>query len=131
MEMKIYTDAQFYKDLDKATDRVYIASPYWHSQKLIREKRAVSVLALQSKLMQEDIAVFSPIVQGHFILKNFISCFDWIDYDLRLLPGFTKLLVYELSGWEESKGVKQEMLKAEELDIPIYTIRERDIIWNE
>ena len=110
---------------------VYIACPYAHSDPAVRQHRFETASRAASKLMQNGVAVFSPLSHSVPIVEigqlgerghDF-----WMACDLPLLQRCDELLVVGMEGWRESRGVIEEMFKAMLWRKPITLISERDI----
>lgn len=102
-------------------DLYYLACPYAHPDENIRKKRYLSVTWTACQLLQKKIHVFSPITHNIPITEMGIegTWENWSSYDLGMLSRCDKLLVLELDGWKESKGVQGEIAFAKEHQIPI------------
>lgn len=101
---------------------VYLAVPYSHPNKKVREKRFNIVNKVAAKLISEGEHIFSPISSSHPIslAGDLPKSFDfWIEYDRAFLKCSKKLIVLMLKGWEESIGVSGEIKIAKQLNIPI------------
>lgn len=109
----------------------YLASPYSAknvtSEKqaiVIRARRYKTVCKMAGKLMKEGHKIFCPIAHSHPIevigMPGQVNDFDfWMKQDLPVLDKAKEVLVYQMSGWEESRGVTREIERARELGIPI------------
>lgn len=101
---------------------IYIAIPYSHPNKEVREHRVRIVSDIAGKLMCEGKVVFSPISHGYQIAKIHDMPTDW-EYWERSCKTFLKrcssMIVVMADGWERSQGVLAEIEVAEELGIPI------------
>jgi hypothetical protein len=92
---------------------IYLATPYYHSDPAIREKRFYRINAFAAKLMEIGYAVYSPISQGHVIgehlkKENQHSHDFWLKLDKLALAKCDMLLCYLQEGWQESKGMEEE-----------------------
>jgi len=100
----------------------YLASPYSHSDHMIRETRFQQVCMVAAHLMRtSDKIVFSPIAHTHPIAqykmpKNWEF---WERFDREFLAICGELLVLKLDGWRYSKGVTAEIKIMESLNKPI------------
>lgn len=102
----------------------YLASPYTHSESYIREYRYEKTLDLTTTLLGAGLKVFSPVIYGRGLEENGLpKSFDfWRPFDLEILSRCDYLLVYQLDGWQISKGVQAEIEFSQENDIPIIYI---------
>ena len=110
---------------------LYLAVPFTHSDPKIRENRFQTACRAAAKLMESGITVFSPLshsvpIVRHGNLDELDSTF-WLSMDTPILRHCDEILVLCLDGWEESRGVKEEMLFALENNMPITMIEEKDI----
>jgi hypothetical protein len=93
---------------------IYLAIPYSHSSSLVREYRFQQANTASAALIDKGYTVFSPISHGHPI--NLIKKLDvdWIAFDLKILNLCKMVVVVTINGWEESKGIKEELKFAQE-----------------
>jgi len=101
---------------------IYLASPYSHASARIRCERYWAALQKAADIMATGQSVFCPIAHSHPISEHVASplahSFDfWMRMDLPLLYKAEALWVYQLDGWEESKGVAKEVAEALKHDI--------------
>lgn len=99
---------------------VYVASPYTHSDRRVRRKRAQAVIHLTVQLIQQfpNIHFFSPIAHSHALAEvGDLPCeFEyWEEFDRRVLSACDELWVAMLEGWKQSKGIKSEIFIMNEL----------------
>ena len=91
----------------------YVASPYSHPDKSVREARYVAACKAAAELMLRGKRVFSPIAHSHPIEQHGMTEVKdgtfWLSQDFPLLVGASELVVLMLSGWQESKGVQEEI----------------------
>ena len=114
--------------------KVYLATPYSHADKVVRIQRVAQVDAKAAELMEGGYIVFSPISHSHPISEYCgVDSQDhdfWLRQDLWILVLCDELHILCLEGWAESKGIKAEIIKAEEYGMKIvhhYYIRGRRI----
>ena len=103
----------------------YLASPYSHEYSLIREQRYLDVCRVASRLMRENVHVFSPIAHTHSIAKmgGLPTGWDfWHRYDKIMLDACYGMIIVPLKGWAESKGVKGEIELTVKMKKPIYKL---------
>ncbi len=106
---------------------IYLASPYTDESEEVMHDRAQLVATKAGHLMADGNVVFSPIAHGHFIVSQIgVSLpqdFDfWIKQDLSILIHCDVLMVFTLEGWEESRGVQEEIAFANDNGIPVVYI---------
>lgn len=103
--------------------RVYLAAPYSHKNPDVREARATVIGQMCAKLMLEGNVVFSPITHSHALIdvipfeERTWEFFKWQDFSH--IETCQELIVFCIPGWEDSRGVKDEISKARELGIKI------------
>lgn len=105
----------------------YLGVPYTHKDSKIRKWRFDRVTEATAHLLNdgEYKTVYSPITHSHLIntAKIGAEAFSWEfwvdDFDLTFLAVCKTLIVLQLPGWEESKGVAIEIEFALEKGIPI------------
>lgn len=100
----------------------YLASPYSHPDRAVREFRFREACRVAAALMQRGEAIFSPIAHSHPIEQFFDgveSLGFWMRQDVAVLRHCSKLKVLTLDGWVQSKGVAAETAMAKSLLIPV------------
>jgi hypothetical protein len=103
---------------------IYLASPYWHEDPMIRDIRARENADVAMRLALRGVMAYAPLVHGHNIaaLDPFhdISELYWLEHGLMMLRQCNYLWVIDLAGWDKSRGVATEVLEAEmRLQIPV------------
>ena len=101
---------------------IFVAAPYFDLDKNIIEQRVHLVSKYCTKLLNKKICVLSPIIFGstilnHFVLPNDFSFWDQISYQYLSLS--TEIHVLQLDGWQDSRGVKEEIYFARRNKIKI------------
>lgn len=104
---------------------IYLASPYTHEEAAVREQRFDAVCEYAAKLMRAGLHVFSPIAHGHAIARyNLPVEFDfWQGYCEKTLGRCDRVVVLQLDGWRESKGVTHEVKLAKRLRLPVEHVK--------
>lgn len=99
----------------------YLASPFSSNNKQVEAYRFKAVTYILSKLHQEKRFVYSPITHNYpMIEKGLMKAHEeWMQFDLAMLSKCDGLLVLKLEGFENSRGVTQEIAFAEKNGIPI------------
>ena len=99
---------------------VYLASPYAHPSAAVREARLEAARYVCGKLVDGGVIVMSPLVYlGELAQKGVHPPQGWYAYDLQLLARCDELLVLQLPGWQDSKGVLAEVAGAQTKGMPI------------
>lgn len=90
----------------------YLASPYYHPKQEIMEQRYHIVAAMTTDLLKRGVHTYSPIVHNHHLAVNgdLPRDFDfWMDYDCAMLSKADAIIVAQIDGWQQSRGVAYEM----------------------
>jgi len=109
---------------------IYLASPYTHPDRDVREIRFRAVCAFAAEMMRQGRHVFSPIAHTHPIAAHGLpgDWAFWESYDRDMIARCDEVAVLCLPGWEESKGVRAEIAIAVDLGLPVrYTTIEEII----
>lgn len=91
---------------------LYLASPYSHDDSEVVELRYRCTEHAVAVLLQQGVAVYSPIVHCHYLARIHGMPTDakfWERYNQRMLAPAKKLLVLQLEDWEKSIGVRGEI----------------------
>ena len=108
---------------------IYIASPYSHPDDNVREENFRIVSKLVAKLTSEGKFPISPITYGHTLLGFHEMPSDWQfwqDFCLTFLQHCEELWVYQMPGWDKSRGVAEEIEFAKKHQIKIKYIEYGD-----
>tara|TARA_Y100000593_G_C4075916_1_gene221457 strand:- start:152 stop:499 length:348 start_codon:yes stop_codon:yes gene_type:complete len=103
---------------------IYIASPYSHDTKAIRDWRAQAVARYAADLVSRGLHVFCPISHSH-PWTEFGVCQDhefWMEFDRPFMDMCDQLHVYTLPGWGTSRGVAEEIRHFVEKEKPVHYI---------
>lgn len=102
---------------------IYLASPYSHPDRAVREARFRAACRAAAQLMDAGQRVFSPIAHSHAIEEHGMGerrpADFWLRQDGPLLCCADELWVLMLDGWRESKGVQEEIRICELLGKPV------------
>ena len=104
---------------------IYLATPYSHSDPVVRRQRFDAACRAAAVLIQQGKVVFSPVSHGHAICVYGIPS-DWTFWqrlDRRFLDMCDEVIVLMLDGWRESVGVQAEIAIARQLGKPITYLR--------
>lgn len=108
----------YLKDIDPTL--IYLASPFAHPSATVREARLEAVRHVCGKMIDEGRIVLSPLVYaGELAQRGFHAPQGWYAWDLQFLARADELLVLQLPGWEESRGVLVEIAAAQARNISI------------
>jgi hypothetical protein len=101
---------------------IFVASPYSHPDPAIRHERFIGALRYANDLIREGEIVFSAIAYGHPFACYVAAPTDfasWRGLNHHMIALSTKVHVLMLNGWDESAGVQDEILYANEIDKPV------------
>lgn len=97
--------------------KIYLAAPYTHRYPEIVENRVKLINKVAALLMQRNCIVYSPISHCHAIAKENNLPTDaeyWERQNKSFIQWCDQLVILQLHGWAESKGIAQEILMAKE-----------------
>lgn len=99
----------------------YLASPYSDDDPCTMEDRFNRVCKAAAELFSQGHFVFSPIAHTHPIAKYGLpkGFQAYAEYDRMMLGKCDELIVLRLEGWENSKGIAEEIKHAKNKKIPI------------
>lgn len=101
---------------------VYLATPYSHPDKEIREQRFREVSRVAGDMMRRGEHVFSPISHTHPIAVAGNLPGEWAywrTYNTVMMQSCSRLVVLMQAGWRESAGVRAEIDMAREMGLPV------------
>lgn len=101
---------------------IYLASPYSHANPDVMEARFLAAEAVLAHLLRTSEWTYSPIVHCHALAKRHDLPTDhefWGSYNLAMLHRAHNITVLTLPGWEESRGVQQELQWARAIGLSI------------
>ncbi len=101
---------------------IYLAAPYTHPDPGISRRRLQRVNRYAAYLLSLQKLVFSPLSHGAQLGSADIPDSVWYALGLRIMEGCDELHLLALDGWEDSDGVRMELERAWELDIPVYVV---------
>lgn len=94
------------------TKLYYFASPYSHSNKLVEIIRYEITIACAAALTKKGLRLLEPIAMCHEQSQrhSLPSGYDfWQERDRGFIDRCDEVLVLQLPGWRESKGVTDEI----------------------
>ena len=98
---------------------IYIASPYWHEKKKIRKYRRKQAIRYSLNLARWGILNYCPLLYTSWIKDLEIPEEYWLFHSTKMIDAAHVIHVLCLDGWEESKGVSQEIDVAEGKGLPV------------
>lgn len=94
---------------------IYLASPYSHPDDAIQEQRYRAALDATAYLLRCRAWVYSPIVHCRPLALAHSLPHDagfWQEYNFTMIRSAARLLILQIPGWRESKGVSAEFIYA-------------------
>lgn len=106
---------------------LYLASPYSHPYRGVRELRRDRAAEVTAILMAQEHVVYSPIAHScaiePYLDRGLVDDHDfWMRHCLRMLQRSAALLILPLPGVLESKGVAMEFEFARNLHMNIHVL---------
>ncbi|HEY5235650.1 MAG TPA: DUF1937 family protein [Rhabdochlamydiaceae bacterium] len=104
---------------------IYLACPFRHADPQVQRKRCAAAHYTAAQLSSQGRHVFSPLTHNAIlidILQDSLPGEHWMQFDLAILAGCKYLFVLKMEGWELSKGVRREILFAQERGIQVEEI---------
>jgi len=101
---------------------IYLASPYTHSDEKVMEDRYNAVVDAVAFLTNGKYHVYSPILHFHPVAVKHSLPRDaefWRESNEIMLYPAGLMYVLAIPGWDESKGVRHEIMIARQLETSI------------
>ena len=103
--------------------KIYLACPYSAPEFSLRELRARIASRVAAFFMSRGHVVFSPITHGHYVADHLpdecrLDHEFWMKQCLPFLDRSHGLVILPLPGWGQSRGLRVERRRAEDLNIP-------------
>lgn len=110
----------------------YVASPYSHPDAAVKKERYELAVKAAKALTRLGYSAFVPIAyDGLWDLDpNYTvdhSWSFWEKIDLPILDRCSALVLFEIPGWEQSRGVAGELDHCEQMGIPVMSISLADL----
>ncbi len=101
---------------------IYLASPYSDPDPLIRKARYEAACDRTARMLQDGALVYSPIAHSHALAERGLpgDWMFWADHNRAMLQRCDALVVLALPGWQESEGVRAEIVIARSLGLPVH-----------
>lgn len=100
---------------------IYIGSPYSDPSFLVMDDRAYQAGCFAAYMAKQGHVVYCPIASWHHLAKEHAMPRDfpfWSKMNLDILSRSEELWVLQLGGWENSRGLAEELKFAEVMHIP-------------
>lgn len=92
---------------------IFLASPYSHPSANVRGERFLQAATAAGNIILNGYNVFSPISHSHYIFElvpaTGSSWEQWAEINHEMIDLSTEVWVLALNGWEQSKGVANEI----------------------
>jgi hypothetical protein len=108
----------------------YLASPYSHDDPKVKKDRAYRARRVAALLFKQGVFTFAPIPYNE-PWEEFDLPGDWLTweaFDKTYIERMDAVVVLTLSGYKESVGVNAEIKFANEKGIPVYYLKEKDVL---
>lgn len=95
---------------------IYLASPYTHERKDIRNLRYRQALLYTQYCLEKGETIFSPIVYGHPFVEfgeHVVPFQFWQNLNESIILACDEVRILKLAGWLTSRGVRAEVDFAE------------------
>lgn len=109
----------------------YLASPYSHKDKVVMDYRYLLVSAAAAALYNKGFNLLEPIGSGHPISTKYDlpkGYEYWMRRDRLMISRSDGVIVLTATGWEESKGVTDEIQYADSLGLPVYYLSPAEVL---
>jgi hypothetical protein len=103
----------------------YLASPYTHHDPKIREARANIVKDYMGALLYKGVITYSPIWSCHAISLDFelpMNYEYWLDFNRRWMRHSVGTIVAQLSDYDRSRGVADEIAFTKSVSKPLFYV---------
>lgn len=100
----------------------YLASPYSSPDLEVMEDRYQEAMYCTHWLLRTKVWVYSPIVHCHEMAKKHDLPRDylfWQHYNNAMISGSDGIIVLAIPGWQESRGVTDELKIARRLGLEV------------
>lgn len=102
---------------------IYLATPYWHPEQDIRDERTLKAKLLTRSFMRRGLPAYSPIVHGRAMEEGLtqlpFSNDEWVTFDFLYIKSASYILVCQIDGWQQSKGIQREVEFCSTNNIPV------------
>lgn len=124
--MEMMTAAHLKKECEQREGFFYLASPYTNPDPDIVEYNYNEVLVYSWLLDCKGVYHFCPIAAKHCIAQRYALPSDylfWKGFNRSIIKASIGIILADIPGWEQSKGVQHERREAVELNKPIFLVR--------
>jgi hypothetical protein len=109
---------------------LYLASPYTHPDPAVRQWRYEAVRDFAAFLCRKRQWIFCPIMHSHDMTINHQMPYEfefWDDWNKSLIYPSGGVIVFQIDGWDISRGIKSEIEYAVQLGKPLMYSK---VIWS-
>ncbi len=110
--------------------KLYLCTPYSHEDPAVSQARFEQINRIAAELIMDGNVVYSPISHTHPIVMTGLLSDDadgtnvanwefWEDQDKPFLDWCDQVWVYMADGWQESRGVSEEIRLAKAAGKPV------------
>lgn len=102
----------------------YLASAYSHPDAAVRTTRYRAACWAAATMMRAGLLVFSPIAHSHPLTEYGLpgGWEFWRAFDERMINSCDEVRVLMLDGWQESRGISEEVKIAHRLGKPVWYV---------
>ena len=107
---------------------IYLAAPYSHYNPEVVQSRMEKIYSLMAQYMKKGEHIFTPLFMHEVVIRHDLpnDFRYWGAYCLDHLKRCDKIIVFQLSGWESSRGVSEEILFAIKNHIEVEYLSEEE-----
>jgi hypothetical protein len=108
---------------------IYVASPYSHPDKAVRDARFREVCAFVARMFRDGMTAFSPIAHSHSIAEIYglpVEFEFWKRFNIDMLRRCDALWIVKMDGWKTSRGIADELELAVSMNLPVRWINSDD-----
>ncbi len=89
---------------------LYLAAPYWHERKEVRDFRANTARACARRLIEHNCMVYCPFIYSYGLETAPRGGEEyWRAHSLLMAQRCDEIMIIELDGWKDSAGVMKEI----------------------
>jgi hypothetical protein len=111
---------------------LFLSSPYYHPSSIVRHQRYVDAVDALAWLLKGKIWTYSSIVNCHPIAMRHDIPGDfeyWEEYNHLMILNSRGVMVLQSKGWEDSRGIADEILFAKRLGLPIHHMQKENSLY--
>lgn len=108
----------------------YFATPYSHPDPAVVESRYLQALVMEVELINRGYMLLAPIAASHQQAQRFNLPGDfefWQERDRLFIDRCDGVIIGDIPGWRESKGVTAEIAHATAQKKPVYLYSNQEL----